>query len=120
MARTRPVDRMREVALSLPEAHEELTWEVHPTFRVRGRIFAIVSEDGASASVKASKEEQQALIRQDPQAYAYASYVGRFGWVDVTLDKVDQEQLAELVVEAWRMTAPKRVVAAYDGGMHRA
>ena len=116
MTRTRPVDRLRAVALSLPEAHEELTWEVHPTFRVRGRIFVIVSEDGATASVKASKEEQQALIRQDPQVYAFASYVGRFGWVDVALDRVDTDELAELVVEAWRMTAPKRVVASYDGG----
>lgn len=114
MARRRAVDRVRAVALSLPEATEELTWEVHPTFRVRSKIFVIVSEDGTSATVKATKEDQAALIREAPDVYGVAAYVGRHGWVDVALERADPDELAEVVTEAWRLTAPKRVVAAFD------
>ena len=116
MAPRRPptADDLRAVALALPEATEQLTWEVHPTFRVRGKIFVIVGEDGTTASIKASKEEQQALIEAQPLAYAVAPHVGRYGWVLVTLHHCDAEELTELVTEAWRLTAPKRLVAASD------
>jgi hypothetical protein len=40
--------------------------------------------------------------------------VGQHGWVAVRLDRVDPEELAELIDEAWRMTAPKRLIKAYD------
>jgi hypothetical protein len=33
--------------------------------------------------------------------------------VRVWLDAIDQEEMEELVVEAWRMVVPKRVAAAY-------
>ena len=102
------------MALALPETTEQLTWEVHPTFRVRGKIFVILGEDGTTASIKATKEEQLALVATQPKAYAVARHVGRFGWVLVTLRHADPAELAELVTEAWRLTAPKRLVADDD------
>ena len=42
------------------------------------------------------------------------SYVGQHGWVGVRLERVDAVELAELIEDAWRATAPKRVVKAYD------
>jgi hypothetical protein len=38
------------------------------------------------------------------------------GWVGIALDRVDREELAELVEEAWRMTAPKLLVRAFEKG----
>ena len=66
--------------------------------------------------MKASKQEQAALIATDPQTFSAAAYVGRHGWVQVRLDRVDREEMQELVIEAWRLTAPKRMVAELDGG----
>jgi hypothetical protein len=43
-----------------------------------------------------------------------AAYTGRYGWIRVTLDRIDADELGELLVEAWRRTAPKRLVTAYD------
>ena len=40
---------------------------------------------------------------------------GQFGWVVVHLERIEATELAELVYEAWRLTAPVRVVAAYGG-----
>jgi hypothetical protein len=65
-------------------------------------------------TVKASKEEQEALIAEAPEVYSIAAYVGRFGWVQVDLSKVDKRELRELVIEAWRRTAPKKLVKQYE------
>jgi predicted DNA-binding protein (MmcQ/YjbR family) len=54
-------EELRRVVLSLPEAEERETWG-HPTFRVRDRMFAALSDDGREASVKATRQEQAALV----------------------------------------------------------
>ena len=105
--------QLRDLALGLPGAQERENWG-HPTFRVRDKIFAILSEDGLSASVKATLAEQAALIATDPDTFGVASHVGRFGWVTVQLTRVAPNHLHELLADAWRQTAPKRLVAAYD------
>ena len=106
-------EELRQLALSLPEVEEHETWG-HPTFRVRGKIFATLSADEQVAGVKASLEDQEELIASDPKTFAVASYTGRFGWVSVQLSTVDPGEMRELVIEAWRRTAPRRLVAAYD------
>jgi hypothetical protein len=109
--------QLRELALGLPGAEERETWG-HPTFRVRDKIFASMYEgdDGAIATVKASPEDQDALVGGDPATFGVASHVGRYGWTTIRLARVDPDELRELVVEAWRRTAPKRAVAAFDKG----
>jgi hypothetical protein len=108
-------DELRRVALSLPEAEERETWG-HPTFRVREKMFAALSDDGQTASVKATRDEQSALVAAAPETFGVPAYVGRHGWVSIQLATVDPEELGELVVEAWRQTAPRRLVATYDAG----
>jgi hypothetical protein len=107
--------QLRELALGLPGAEERETWG-HPTFRVRDKIFSSMSDDGAIATVKASPEDQAVLVGDDPETFGIASHVGRYGWTTIRLDRVDPAELRELVTEAWRRTAPKRAVAAFDNG----
>ena len=106
-------DELRQVVRSLPEAEERETWG-HPTFRVRDRMFAAMSDDGQEASVKATRQEQAALVSAAPETFGIPAYVGRHGWVSIQLATVDPAEVRELIVEAWRQTAPKRLVAAYD------
>ena len=108
-------DELRQVVRSLPEAEERETWG-HPTFRVRDRMFAAMSDDGQEASVKATRQEQAGLVSAAPETFGIPAYVGRHGWVSIQLATVDPAELRELIVEAWRQTAPKRLVAAYDSG----
>jgi hypothetical protein len=107
-------DDVRRMALALPEAEERLTWETDITFRVRDKIFAIGGEGADRISVKASLETQAELIDLDPETFASSSYVGRFGWVTVDLDRVDPAVLASLIREAWRRSAPKRLAATLE------
>lgn len=103
------------IALALPETEERETWGER-TFRVRNRIFMMLAADGKRGSVKATREEQAALLEEDPATYFYPSYVGVHGWIGVTVAKADRVMLQELVTEAWRMTAPRRLVASFDAG----
>lgn len=106
-------DELREIALALPEAEERETWG-NATFRVRDKIFVIMSDDGTSASVKATRDEQTALIAEDPETFTYPAYVGRHGWIGANVERIGADHLRELITEAWRMTAPKRAVKAFD------
>jgi len=106
---------VRRVATSLPEAVELETWG-SATFRVRKRIFAILSSHGDQVVIKATPQEQSLLLASDPETFTYADYVGRFGWVGVRLATVEPAVLAALLTDAWRSTAPKRVAALLPEG----
>ncbi len=80
----------------------------------------ILDADGRAATVKARKEHQHTIIGSDPRTFSVAPYVGRFGWVMVRLSTVSARAMRVLVVDAWRLTAPKRAVAAYDKKNDRA
>ena len=107
-------DDVRRIAMALPEAEEILTWETDITFRVRGKIFAIGGEGADRVSIKAGLETQAELIDLDPETFASSAYVGRFGWVTVDLGRVDPGLLPNLLREAWRRTAPKRLAATLE------
>jgi hypothetical protein len=106
-------DDFRAIALALPEAEERETWG-HPTFRVRDKMFASMATDGSSASIKATREAQAALVGSEPGTFSVPAYVGQHGWVGVALGRVDPEELRELVTEAWLMTVPKRLARELD------
>jgi hypothetical protein len=103
------LDDVRRIALGLPEATEVLTWETDITFRVRGKIFAIGGDGSPAVSIKCTPEKQSELLDLDPETFSRSAYVGRFGWVTVQLELVDPALLEQLVVAAWRATAPKRL-----------
>ena len=81
-------DDLRRLAMALPEVEERLTWEVDITFRVRDKIFAIMGQDGAQASIKATLEAQQALVASEPETFSVSAYTGRYGWTSVALARV--------------------------------
>ena len=104
-------DDVRRIAMALPEAEEILTWETDVTFRVRKKIFAIGGEGSDGVSIKATLERQADLLALDSETFKSSAYVGRFGWVSVRLDRVDDALLRELLTDAWRSVAPKRLLS---------
>ncbi len=109
-----PIDRLRAICLRLPEAEERETWEI-PTFRVRNKIFAMAHPVQGRASVwcKAPAGVQALLTEAAAERFFRPPYVGHKGWIGVWLDvDTDWEELAAVIERSWRMTAPKRLVAA--------
>ena len=118
MARS-PLVRLRTLCLALPEAHEVEAWG-EPTFRVKNKLFAMHASPGnhhgggrPAVWCKAQPLAQDMLVRSFPTRYFKPPYVGPSGWVGVWLDgsDVDWAALVELLTDAWRMTAPKKVAA---------
>ena len=107
---------VRRIALELPDAEERETWET-ATFRVRNKIFVMFAEHEREAWIKSTHDEQKALITMNPDAFFVPSYVGSKGWIGVVVSKADRGEVEELLTEAWRLTAPKRLVAAFDEGV---
>jgi predicted DNA-binding protein (MmcQ/YjbR family) len=111
-----PIDRLREICLALPEAEERETWDA-ATFRVRDKIFAVAGNGRGrwAVSCKAQPGLQGALVENDPARFFVPPYFGPKGWIGVYLgDETDWDELADLVEESFRMTAPKRVSALLD------
>jgi hypothetical protein len=102
---------VRSIASSLPEVEEVLTWGTDVTFRVGKKIFAIGGEGSDGVSIKATVERQADLLALDSETFAKSAYVGRFGWVTVRLDRIDDDLLRDLIVSGWRSVAPKRLLA---------
>jgi len=104
----------RKLALSLPETEEKSHFG-QPDFRVKNKIFAGLSPDGKRGTLKLGLEAQAMVLEGKPGAFSPAAGAwGRKGWTHVVLARVKATELEELVAEAWRLTAPKRLVIAYD------
>ena len=100
---------VRAISLGLPEVEEHVTWGTDVNFRVRNKMFVIGGEDADRVSVKATLDAQADLLDFDPETFASAPYVGRFGWVTVNLGRVDRALLEKLLRDAWRRTAPAKL-----------
>ena len=113
-----PLARVRKLCLALPEAHEVEAWG-EPTFRVKNKIFAMYAaannHHGAGRPgiwIKATPINQQLLLRAERDRYFSPPYVGPKGWIGVFLDGSPQwDSVADLLRDAWRLTAPKRLAA---------
>jgi hypothetical protein len=108
------VDVLTKVLLALPAVEEHEGWAGQPVFKVRNKSFAYMSEDGTRLLLKALREEQEALVAEDPDVYSPSWASGRFAWLDVQIAPADDQELCELVTEAWRLSAPKRLVSQLD------
>ena len=111
-----PLDRLRAVCLTLPEAEERETWE-EATFRIRGKIFAMhIANDGDGRPAlwcKAPPGSQTILVGADPGRFFVPPYVGHKGWIGMWLDRrVDWREVEIVVKRSYRLTAPKRIAAS--------
>jgi predicted DNA-binding protein (MmcQ/YjbR family) len=99
-------ERIRKIALALPETHEELTWGEDVNFRVGKKIFCFPGDQ--AMTIKADPDERESLLADD--RFTIAPYVGRFGWLrmDVT-GKVDWSEVAELITTSYCLIAPKKL-----------
>jgi predicted DNA-binding protein (MmcQ/YjbR family) len=112
------LDRLRKICLAFPEA-TEAGGVGDPTFRVRDKIFAMQHgvEGRATLWCKAPPGAQAALVGSNPSRFFVPPYVGCHGWVGMWLDiEIDWDEVADLVEESYRMTAPKRLSRLLDRG----
>ncbi|MGH3913388.1 MAG: MmcQ/YjbR family DNA-binding protein, partial [Pseudonocardiaceae bacterium] len=110
------------ICLALPETTERLS-HGEPTFFVLGKkVFVSYADhhhnDRLGFWCHAPSGAQQALVESDPGRFFVPPYVGGRGWIGVYLDVERTEafwaEIAELVEDAYRMVAPRTLLAQLD------
>ena len=76
-----------------------------------GRTFGYLWQPTRTVGLKQTLAEQAALVAERPEVFEVQFTAGGFGWVVVYLDGIERDELAELTFEAWRLSAPVRLVA---------
>jgi hypothetical protein len=110
---------LRRRCLALPEVTERLS-HGEPTWFVRDqKVFVTYADrhhdDRVAFWCAAPAGVQDALVGSDPERFFVPPYVGHRGWLGVYLDvPVDWDEIAQIVTDAYRVVAPKRLVAELD------
>ena len=109
------IDGVREVASGLPRSYEALVRD-RVKFRVGRIVYLAFSRDETQMGFAFPKDEREALVASEPDKFMMPSTADmRYHWVEVRLDAIDDEEMREIVLDAWRMVVPKRVAADYLG-----
>ena len=109
------IDEVRELALSLERSYEALVRD-RVKFRVGRIVYLAFSRDETLMGFAFPKEEREALIASEPDKFLMPKPADqRYHWVVVRLAAIDETEIREIVLEAWRMVVPKKVAAARLG-----
>ncbi len=104
---------VRRLALALPgtteEPHHDMT-----SFRVAGKIFATMPPEGGRVHVFVDDDEVTASCAEHPDAVEELWWGSTRRGCRVLLPKATPTLLRELLTEAWRRRAPKKLLAAGD------
>lgn len=108
-------DDVRRIALSLPATTEKPSYGT-PGFRVKDRLFARIYDHEGDVLVVwvESLEDKEALLGSEPATFFTTPHYDGHPMVLVRLAEVDEDELTELLTDAWRTRAPARLVTDHD------
>jgi hypothetical protein len=119
-AKSGPLDRVRAICLAMPEVEERLS-HGSPAWFVRGKktIAMWVDDHHGDGNVgiwcAAPPGVQEEMVGLEPDRFFRPPYVGHRGWIGVRLDrKPDWSEVAEILADAYRCVAPKKLIAELD------
>jgi len=103
------VEDLRRLALALPGAHE-VTYKGDPWFNVGKKTFALNIR--GRTILKLERQHQEFLFEVRPDVFSKCPVATSY-WSYVELDRLDDGELADLVLEAWSQIVPKKVSRPY-------
>jgi hypothetical protein len=115
---TSALDRVRRACTALPGVTEKVS-HGEPTWRAGEKMFVMFAnnhhKDGRIAAwCAAPLGVQEMVLRDDPEKFFRPPYVGPKGWIGVMVDRMTDEELDGIVVQAYSHVAPKKLLAQLD------
>jgi predicted DNA-binding protein (MmcQ/YjbR family) len=108
--------RLRKVALTYPEAHEDMPWG-HHAIKVKGKTFVFLGADAATFSLSTKLPSSADVALKLPFASPTEYGLGRSGWVTARFPRtarVPMEILELWIDESYRAIAPKRLISQLE------
>ena len=107
------IDEVRAFALTLPRTGEGLV-RGRVKFRIGRMVYLSLSSDGSTMGFAFPKELREALVESDRVKFSLPSKSDmRYHWAHVRLEAIDEDEMRELVEDAWAFCVPKRVAEEY-------
>jgi hypothetical protein len=107
------VEDVKRITAPLPRSYEVVVGD-RVKFRVGRLVYASLSRDETLLGFGFPKEARAALVASDPEKFLMPLRSDlRYNWVRLRLAAVDVDELEELLVDAWAMCVPKKVIAEY-------
>ena len=107
------LEDVRRIAMSLPRTSEHLIRD-HTKFRVGRLVYASVSADEERIGFGFPKEERVALVDSEPDKFMMPLRSDeRYNWVRARLPVLDDDELREILIDAWCMVVSKKAAASY-------
>jgi hypothetical protein len=106
-------DTIRQLARDFPGVEEGTSYGT-PALKVRGKLFVRLHQDGDALVVRIEKDERAMRMRADPDAFFITDHYEPYPWMLVRLSAVRRDDLADILLESWRLRAPPRLLAEYE------
>ena len=92
------------------------SWFGTPALKVAGKggLCRLRTDPDALVLRVIDMGEREALLQGNADVFFSTPHYDGYPYVLVRLEKVDPVELAELLEEAWRLRAPKRLIAEYE------
>jgi hypothetical protein len=100
-------ETVRQLALSLDNVVEGTSYGT-PAFKVGGKLFARLHQDGESLVLAMNSDQRESLMAANPDAFYVTDHYVGYEWILVHLARVKQDELWDLIQVAWRLRAPKK------------
>jgi hypothetical protein len=109
---------VRRLALAFPGVEEGLSYGT-PGFRVRGKFLARMWEDSETLVVKCGDDERDYRMKADPETFFITDHYRGYPTVLVRLASVTTTDLRDVLEQAWRLNAPRRLIQEYEQGLRQ-
>jgi hypothetical protein len=108
-------DTVRRLGMDLPGVEEGTSYGT-PALKVKGKLFTRLHDNGEWLVVRIDLDERAMRLKSDPDVFLITDHYIAYPWILVRLSVVRENELRELLEDAWRLVAPKGLLADLDGG----
>jgi hypothetical protein len=113
------IDDVRALTSGLPRSYEVFVGG-RVKFRVGRIVYLAFSRDETLMGFAFPREEREGALETYPDKFLRPRPSDlRYPWLVVRLSAIDEDELRELVFDAWRMVVPKKLASLSDDELQR-
>jgi len=106
--------RYLDLVQKLPGTEESTSYGT-PAIKVKGKLLSRLRTEAEGAlALRCDFLDRQILLQVDPEVFFLTDHYRSYPWILVRLDRIPSAALADVVLRAWRMVAPKKLVDAHE------